>query len=63
MATLPGMRDRTIIINSMSKTYSVTGWRIGWVMAQADLRTEFGKFTTFLLWGLQRHCSKRAQQR
>ena len=36
MATLPDMRARTLIVNSMSKTYSVTGWRIGWVMAPLD---------------------------
>ena len=29
MATLPGMRERTIICNSLSKTYSITGWRLG----------------------------------
>jgi aminotransferase len=33
MASLPGMRERTVTINSMSKTYSVTGWRVGWVIA------------------------------
>ena len=31
MMTIPGMRDRTILVNSMSKTYAVTGWRVGWV--------------------------------
>jgi aspartate/methionine/tyrosine aminotransferase len=36
MASLPGMADRTITINSMSKTYSVTGWRVGWVIAAND---------------------------
>jgi aminotransferase len=30
LATLDGMRDRTITINALSKTYSVTGWRVGW---------------------------------
>ena len=35
--TLRGMRDRTILVNSMSKTYSVTGWRVGWVLAAPDL--------------------------
>jgi aspartate/methionine/tyrosine aminotransferase len=32
LASLPGMAERTITINSMSKTYSVTGWRVGWVI-------------------------------
>ncbi len=35
--SLPGMRDRSILVNSMSKTYSVTGWRVGWVLAAPDL--------------------------
>ena len=35
MMTLPGMRERTIAVNSMSKTYAVTGWRVGWVIAPA----------------------------
>src|SRR5207244_5530435 len=33
MATLPGMRERTVAVNSISKTYSLTGWRVGWVIA------------------------------
>ncbi|MEK7834139.1 MAG: aminotransferase class I/II-fold pyridoxal phosphate-dependent enzyme, partial [Acidobacteriota bacterium] len=33
MATLEGMRDRTVTINSLSKTYSVTGWRVGYAIA------------------------------
>src|SRR3954466_8582197 len=33
LATLPGMAERTVAVNSMSKTYSVTGWRVGWVIA------------------------------
>ena len=32
MASLPGMEERTITINGMSKTYSVTGWRVGWTI-------------------------------
>ncbi|MBV9593802.1 MAG: pyridoxal phosphate-dependent aminotransferase [Actinobacteria bacterium] len=35
MSTLPGMRDRTITISSAGKTFSVTGWKIGWVCAAA----------------------------
>ncbi len=37
MATMPGMADRTVTINAMSKTYSVTGWRVGWVIAAPEL--------------------------
>ena len=51
MATLPGMRDRTIIVNSMSKTYSVTGWRVGWVLAPADLSDGVRKVHDFLTVG------------
>ncbi|GAA2798837.1 pyridoxal phosphate-dependent aminotransferase [Crossiella cryophila] len=34
-ATVPGLADRTITINSVSKTYAVTGWRVGWTIAPA----------------------------
>jgi aminotransferase len=37
MATIPGMRDRTITISALSKTYSVTGWRVGWTIAAPPL--------------------------
>ncbi|MCE9636220.1 MAG: aminotransferase class I/II-fold pyridoxal phosphate-dependent enzyme [Planctomycetes bacterium] len=37
MATLPGMRERTISINSTGKTFSVTGWKVGWAAAPAAL--------------------------
>jgi aspartate/methionine/tyrosine aminotransferase len=37
MATLPGMADRTITISGISKSYSVTGWRIGWAVAAPEL--------------------------
>ncbi|MEK6575119.1 MAG: aminotransferase class I/II-fold pyridoxal phosphate-dependent enzyme, partial [Chloroflexota bacterium] len=37
LATLPGMAGRTVTISSMSKTFSFTGWRIGWVIAPPDL--------------------------
>lgn len=51
MMTLPGMRDRTISINSMSKTYSVTGWRVGWVLAAPDLTGSIRKVHDFLTVG------------
>jgi N-succinyldiaminopimelate aminotransferase len=37
LATLPGMRDRTVTISSAGKTFSVTGWKIGWVCASPEL--------------------------
>ena len=37
IATLPGMRDRTVTISALSKTYSVTGWRVGWAIATEPL--------------------------
>lgn len=37
MATLPGMRERTVMISSAGKTFSVTGWKTGWVCAPAEL--------------------------
>jgi aminotransferase len=48
---LPGMRDRTIAINSMSKTYAVTGWRVGWVIAASDLTNSIRKVHDFLTVG------------
>ncbi len=51
MITLPGMRDRTVLVNSMSKTYSVTGWRVGWVLAAPDLTESIRKVHDFLTVG------------
>ena len=49
--TLPGMAERTIAVNSVSKTYSVTGWRIGFIMASAELTTSIRKVHDFLTVG------------
>jgi aspartate/methionine/tyrosine aminotransferase len=43
MATLPGMAERTASVNSLSKTYSVTGWRVGWVIAPPRLTSAIRK--------------------
>ena len=43
LASLPGMRDRTITFNGHSKTYSMTGWRLGYVVAPAELIKVFNK--------------------
>ncbi len=48
---MPGMRDRTILVNSLSKTYSVTGWRVGWVLASPDLTSSIRKVHDFMTVG------------
>ncbi len=50
IATLPGMAERTLTISSAGKTFSVTGWKIGWVVGPAHLVaavTTVKQFTTF----------------
>src|SRR5688500_12847962 len=51
MAQLDGMRERTVIVNSMSKTYSVTGWRVGWCIAPPDISGAIRKVHDFLTVG------------
>ncbi|MBK9312706.1 MAG: aminotransferase class I/II-fold pyridoxal phosphate-dependent enzyme [Acidobacteria bacterium] len=51
MATLDGMRDRTVTINGMSKTYSVTGWRVGYAIAPPDLINGIRQVHDFLTVG------------
>jgi aminotransferase len=51
IATLPGMRERTITISGASKTFSVTGWRVGWIIAPAELTDAIRKVHDFLTVG------------
>lgn len=51
IATLPGMADQTITINAASKTYSATGWRVGWVVAAPHLTNAIRKVHDFLTVG------------
>jgi N-succinyldiaminopimelate aminotransferase len=48
LATLPGMRERTVTISSGGKTFNTTGWKIGWVCAPADLVTAVTTAKQFL---------------
>ena len=51
IAALDGMRDRTITINALSKTYSVTGWRVGWAIAAPRVTSAIRKVHDFLTVG------------
>lgn len=51
LATLPGMADRTVTINGLSKTYSVTGWRVGYALANPELTGAIRKVHDFLTVG------------
>ncbi len=51
MAEIDGMRERTVIVNSMSKTYSVTGWRVGYCIAPPEITSGIRKVHDFLTVG------------
>ena len=51
MAQLEGMRERTVVVNSMSKTYSVTGWRVGYCIAPPEITAAIRKVHDFLTVG------------
>jgi N-succinyldiaminopimelate aminotransferase len=48
IATLPGMRDRTLTISGIGKTFSLTGWRIGWITGPAGLISAVQKAHQYL---------------
>lgn len=51
IASIDGMRERTVTINSLSKSYSVTGWRVGWAIAAPPLTAAIRKVHDFLTVG------------
>ena len=51
IASLDGMRERTVTINGMSKTYAVTGWRVGWTVAPPEITNAIRKVHDFLTVG------------
>lgn len=51
MASLPGMKERTITCNSLSKTYSITGWRLGYTHAAPEITDRIKKVHDFLTVG------------
>jgi aminotransferase len=51
IATIDGMAERTVTINSLSKTYSVTGWRVGWTISPPSLTGAIRKVHDFLTVG------------
>lgn len=51
IATFDGMRERTVTINGLSKTYSLTGWRVGWTIAPEEITDAIRKVHDFLTVG------------
>jgi aspartate/methionine/tyrosine aminotransferase len=51
LMTIPGMADRTVTVSALSKSYSVTGWRVGWTIASPELTRGIRKVHDFLTVG------------
>jgi arginine:pyruvate transaminase len=52
ISSLPGMSERTVTIGSMSKSYAMSGWRVGWVIAPHELIANLEKLALCMLYGL-----------
>jgi len=50
-ASIPGLADRTIVISSLSKSHAMTGWRLGWTIAPAELTQHIGNLLAAMLFG------------
>ncbi|TXS91248.1 pyridoxal phosphate-dependent aminotransferase [Parahaliea maris] len=51
IAGLPGMQERTIVVNSVSKSHAMTGWRIGWTIGPRELSHHLANMSTAMLYG------------
>lgn len=58
IATLPGMRERTVTINSAAKTFSVTGWKIGYTLAPPDLTEALRRYHQFVTFSSTAPCQE-----
>lgn len=52
IASLPGMAERTVTVGSLSKTHAMTGWRVGWVVANAELVHHIERLALCMLYGM-----------
>jgi len=52
IAALPGMAERTVTINGLSKSHAMTGWRVGWTIAPTRLAPHFDNLTLCMLYGI-----------
>ena len=52
IVSIPGMAERTVTINSLSKSYAMTGWRVGWAIAPVELIDNMEKLALCMLYGL-----------
>ncbi|MGE0499353.1 MAG: pyridoxal phosphate-dependent aminotransferase [Rhizobiaceae bacterium] len=59
---LPGIKDRTLVINSMSKSHGMTGWRIGWLTAPAELVLKLTDLNLVSTYGLPDFTSRAAAE-
>ena len=50
-ASLPGMAERTVTVSSLSKSHAMTGWRLGWAVAPAELAGHLGNLALCMLYG------------
>ncbi|MCB1465493.1 MAG: aminotransferase class I/II-fold pyridoxal phosphate-dependent enzyme, partial [Nitratireductor sp.] len=58
--SLPGMAERTLVINSVSKSHGMTGWRVGWLRAPREVIDNLGSFSLVVTYGLSDFVSRAA---